>query len=182
MVFIIYEIKTASDNPVAPQPISTKISEATIIDTAQITFNIKFDHILFLLYIDISMRFETEENIVDSARYISGCLSVKSLPYKFISDSPNKRINKTINVDITVIRAKLTNNTFLNFLLSFKIHDSIGSVIWLIAVGINSIIILHWSAASKEASVAYPSCLTNIVLISQNAGVTVSADNVAGML
>ncbi len=143
MVFIIYEIKTASDNPVAPKPLSTKICEATIIDTAQTTFKIKFDHILFLLYIDISIRFETEENIVDNARYISGCLSVKFLPYKFIIDSPNKRINETITIDTTVIRAKLTNNTFLNFLLSFNIHDNIGSAIWLIAVGMNSIIILH---------------------------------------
>ena len=143
IVFIIYEIKTASDNPVAPKPLSTKNCDVKIIDTAQIKFNNRLPHILFLLYIDISMRFDTDEKIVDIARYINGCLSVKSLPYIFIIDSPKKRINKTINVEIKVIKPKLTNNTSLNFLLSFNIHDNIGNAIWLIAVGMNSIIILH---------------------------------------
>ena len=143
IVFITYDIRTAIDNPVAPNPLSTKICEVKIIDNAQIKFNNRFGHILFLLYIDISIRFETEENIVDIARYINGCLSVKSLPYIFIIDSPKTRINKNINVEITVIKTKLTNKTSLNFLLSFNIHDNIGSAIWLIAVGINSIIILH---------------------------------------
>ena len=143
IVFITYDMRTAIANPVAPNPLPTKISDISIMDNAQTKFNNRFGHILFLLYIDISIRFDADENIVDIARYINGCLSVKSLPYIFIIDSPKKRISKTINVEITVIKPKLTNKTSLNFLLSFNIHDNIGSAIWLIAVGINSIIILH---------------------------------------
>ena len=143
IVFITYDMRTAIANPVAPNPLSTKISDVRIMDNAQTKFNNRLPHILFLLYIDISIRFDADENIVDIARYINGCLSVKSLPYIFIIDSPKKRINKTINVEIKVIKPKLTNNTSLNFLLSFNMHDNIGNAIWLIAVGMNSIIILH---------------------------------------
>ena len=129
IVFITYDMRTAIANPVAPNPLSTKISDVRIMDNAQTKFNNRLPHILFLLYIDISIRFDADENIVDIARYINGCLSVKSLPYIFIIDSPKTRINKNINVEITVIKTKLTNKTSLNFLLSFNIHDNIGSAI-----------------------------------------------------
>ena len=115
IVFITYDMRTAIANPVAPNPLPTKISDISIMDNAQTKFSNRLPHILFLVYIDISIRFDADENIVDIARYINGCLSVKSLPYIFIIDSPKKRINKTINVEIKVIKPKLTNNTSLNF-------------------------------------------------------------------
>ena len=111
IVFITYDMRTAIANPVAPNPLSTKISDVRIMDNAQTKFNNRLPHILFLLYIDISIRFDADENIVDIARYINGCLSVKSLPYIFIIDSPKKRINKYLEKTIFVTPEKM-NVTF----------------------------------------------------------------------